>query len=97
MNGDVGIIKEHVLAFVFKGEVVLVDGGLFAVTEVHFPIHPFDVYNVNVVLVFIKERVQAPRRAQRHFVFRRVATAYDGNISLQIFHILIFLFFFKFS
>ena len=53
------------------------------------PVHSLDVDNVNVIALLVEKRIKPVRRTQRNVVFRRVSATNDGDVSLQILHILL--------
>ena len=59
MDGDVGIIEELALAVLDKREVILVDFGCCAIVECHMPVDTLDVYYINIVTLFVEERVES--------------------------------------
>ena len=59
MDGDIGIIEELTLAVFDKREIILVDLGCCAIIECHMPIDTLDVYYINIVTLFVEERVES--------------------------------------
>ena len=84
----VGIVEHNSLSVLYKREVVAVDGSGRAVLKVDMPVRSFHVNDIHIVTFLVEERIKPLCRIHRHVVLRRVATAYDGYVSLYIFHII---------
>ena len=66
--GYIGIIKLHEFAVFHKREVVTVYWCESTVVQFHVPVVTLHVYDINIVTLFVKERIESLCRAQRHIV-----------------------------
>ena len=79
MDGDVGIVKVVCFSIFLKREVVAVDGRRGAVGQIDAPVEAVEVYDIDIVTLLVKERVESLGGAEGYIMFRGVATADDGN------------------
>ena len=68
MNGDIGIVEKTQLAVFTEGEIILVNGCLRTVWQVHLPVGTIHIDDVNVIAFLIEERIKALCRTKRHIV-----------------------------
>ena len=92
VDGDISIIKHDQFTILLEREIIAVNGSRCAVGKVNAPVHTFYVHDIDVVTLFVEKGVETLCGAHRNIVLRRIATADDGYVSFQIFHIYVVIF-----
>ena len=62
VNRNIRVIEHHELAIHQKIKVVFINGSRGSVFKMHVPIESFHVDNIDIIALFIKERVQTLSR-----------------------------------
>ena len=68
-----------------EGEIFLADYSRITIGETCFPIGSAYLNDISFIQVFVHERINALRTAQRYIVFRRISSRYDCNDSFHTF------------
>ena len=58
MNGDIGIVEALCLAVLYKREIVTIDGSCCTVMQFNVPFLSFDIHNIDIIPLLIKEGIK---------------------------------------